>query len=341
MFGPLSLSPIDLLGLAQLLLLGFLFVYALGVASIAWSLTHPPRRRAGWAVARGLASDPGELDHARYGLTPRPFRNAPITHAGATYPTWEIDGDAPTGPTAILTHGWNDGKVNALARLEPFIKHCSMVIAWDTPGHGDAPGHSNLGRTEATLLDALIARTTGPVVLMGWSMGAGISLASAARSDRVIGLVCEAPYSLPQTPASKVLAARGMPGLGMLQVALTVLGGRNWQRPAGPFDRTLLAQRLAHRVPVLVLHGSDDPVCPADDALAIAHASGGQIIEIPNARHNDLWTTPTSRPLAVLGVDAFLARVAAGGLVHRSHADLERRDDLVPTSRQQADAQDQ
>lgn len=320
-FGRPDLGMPNFLGLAVLLLIGLAVAYAAGVISILWTLTHPPRRSAGWAIARGFPTDPSELDRARFGLDARAFRTSAVEVRGVRCPVWEIDGDAPDGPVAFLTHGWNDGKVNALARLEPFIKTCRLVIAWDLPGHGDAGGRCALGRWESQLLDALVAMHARPddaIVFMGWSMGAGVSLESAARlkaSGRNIRIVCEAPYRLPQSPAGRVLTARGMPGLGMLRVALTLLGGGAWQQAGGPFDRAAWAAKLAGapRAPLLVIHGSDDPVCTPEDAAAIAQAGGGSITTIPGARHNDLWTDPRHRAACVEAVTASLAPTSPAG----------------------------
>jgi pimeloyl-ACP methyl ester carboxylesterase len=326
----MDLSTPHVTGLAMLLALGLAVAWVAGVVAVWWTLTRPSRRTAAWAVSRGLASDPGEMDMARYGTGARAWTTWELRHDGARCPVWELAGDAPGGPTAILTHGWNDSKLGGLVRLEPFLACCSRVLLWDMPGHGEASGRSDLGRSEGALLDELIARTTGPVVLMGWSMGGGVSLecASGAQASRIIGVLCEAPYALPGTPARRVMRAQGLHagalgGLGLVGAALTLIGGRAWQSPGGPFDRTRWTTRV--RCPLMIVHGTDDPVSPLADGRAIATAADRAgvrtlLLELEGGRHNDLWITPALRARLTVQVRAWLEGLAATAAGSRATA---------------------
>lgn len=293
-----NFADTDWLGLAALLAFGFVIAWTAGVLYARYALTHPPRRTYGTAVSRNQPGTPMELDAARFGAGPRPFTEWSLKQESGpgSLPVWDIPGDNPTGPTVILTHGWGDGRIGALLRLEPFITRASRILLWDLPGHGDAPreaGPCRLGRVEVADLLALIEKTDGPVVLFGWSLGAGLSII-AGRHPRVTAVATEAPYTLPQIPASRVMTARGLPGMGMLRVALTTIGGTAWQRAGGPFDRAAHAARLT--VPLLVLHGDRDPVCPLEGGQAIAAACPhGKMEAITGARHNDLWINPAFR----------------------------------------------
>ncbi len=63
---------------------------------------------------------------------------------------------------------------------------CSRrVVMYDQRGHGESVGISNLGRGEEEDLLALIeCLGSGPVVVAGYSLGARVAVAAAARSDR-------------------------------------------------------------------------------------------------------------------------------------------------------------
>jgi pimeloyl-ACP methyl ester carboxylesterase len=200
--------------------------------------------------------------------------------------------------------------------------HAPEVLGLLHLGHGDAPGTSRLGTREVDDLCALIAQVTGGrteqeahvgesacsserVVLFGWSLGAGISIAAAAREPRgVVRVIAEAPYRIAITPARNVLRGMGLPRGFSTRVAFWLLGldfgvGPSWRG----FDRAALASRL--RVPLLVIHGDMDDVCPVEDARAINEAaSRGEIVEVRGAGHHSLWTTPTM-------TDQFLARALA------------------------------
>ena len=307
------IADADWLGLALLLAIGFAIAWCAGVLYARSALRNPPRRTYGTAVARNQPGAPDELDSARFGVGPRAFTEWSLERPSGRghLPVWDIPGDNPAGPTVILTHGWGDGRLGGLLRLEPFVPAASRVLLWDLPGHGDAPpgaGPCRLGCDEAADLSALIEKTDGAVVLFGWSLGAGVSIVAGGH-PRVIGVATEAPYTLPQVPASRVMSARGLPGLGMLRVALTSIGGAAWQQVGGPFDRAVHAARL--NVPVLVLHGEEDPVCPIEGGRVIAaSAPHGEAVSLPGARHNDLWINPAYRSACSSALTQWLARLA-------------------------------
>lgn len=300
----------DLLGLALLLGVGLaLYLAALSLYT-AWTLTHPPRRTYASAVARSLPGDPGELD------APRPFEARALPGPRGPIPIWDLPADHPHGPTVVMTPGWADSRLGALARLPAVLPHARRVIAWDPHGLGDAPGACTLGTREVDALLALLAAECAdePVVLFGWSMGAGVSIAAAARRPQgIAGVIAEAPYRVPATPARGVLDARHLPHRVNLPLALTGLGtcfgvGPAWRG----FDRATLAARL--RCPLLVLHGTRDIICPIEDARAIAHAAPhGRLVETPEAGHNDLWTDPRWADRQAAAVGELLAGVRAPG----------------------------
>ncbi|HEX8876423.1 MAG TPA: alpha/beta fold hydrolase [Phycisphaerales bacterium] len=274
-------------------ILGMLPVLALGLALYVGvltvfthrRLTRPPRRTYAWAVSKGLPGDPGEL------TVPRRFERFEFSREAVTLIGWNIDGDRPDGPVVVLTHGWADSKVGALRRVEAIAPFASRVIAWDLRGHGESAGASTLGLSEKddllALLETLGTDTRGdgtPIMLFGWSLGAGVSLAVAADCNRVRGVIAESPYRHPQTPARNVLSARSMPWRLNLPLALRLIGpGRAWRG----FDRREVASRL--RVPLLVIHGEQDMVSPIEDGRAIAEAGGGTMLALA-AGHNDVWT---------------------------------------------------
>lgn len=261
-------------------------------------LTRPPRRTYAWAVAKGLPGDPGEL------AKPRRFERFEFSRDGTTLVGWSIDGDAPRGPVVVLTHGWADSKVGGLGRVEAVLPLASRVVAWDLRGHGESGGTSTLGLQEKDDLLALIGTLEEgtPIVLFGWSLGAGVSIAAAAESERVAGVIAESPYRLAETPASNVLNARSMPWRVNLPLALRLVGSTAGWRG---FDRAEVAERL--RVPLLVLHGEADLVSPMEDGRAIAAAGRGEFVPL-KAGHNDVWSGE-SRRSAEDAVRAFLGCV--------------------------------
>lgn len=287
---------ITLLALAGLIYLGVL------VALLAWGLTHPPRRTYSSAVARGVPGSPDEL-------TP-PLHCEEWTFASRdrTLPAWDARGLNAAGPTIIFTHGWGDSRLGALPRMHALAPLASRLIAWDLPGHGEAPGICRLGRYEAADLKALLDRVSGPVVLLGWSLGAGLCIEVAADNPRILAVIAEAPYRLQDASARNVLRGARLPSGQTLDLALLLLGMKGGWRIRS--DRAAIASRVS--CPMLVLHGTEDEVCPLDDARAIAAAAPrATLVEIEGGDHNRLWTEPTWARQSSQAVCAFLASLVA------------------------------
>ncbi len=300
-------------GLLELLAVGYALFWSALVVYSARALTHPHRKTYAYAVARGRAGDPSELPGAGRAYTTWTFKSG-----GYTFSVWDIPGDAGAGgPMVIMSHGWADSRLGALVRVPCLIAGASRVIVWDSRGHGDAPGVCRLGTAEVEDLLALIETIAGrgessPLVLYGWSLGAGVSIAGAARSGAVSGVIAEAPYRLALTPARNVLRGFRLPYRLNLRPAFWILGvafgvGPGWRS----FDRAPHAAQLA--CPLLVIHGEDDAVCPVVDAREIAAAAGeSELLVVPGAGHNNLWTEPGNAARCGAAAAAFLARVGAG-----------------------------
>jgi len=304
--------PDTIAGLLVLLAAGgALFALALFVWTVRM-LTHPPRRGFGWAVAHNRPSNPGELEGEPPAFTEWTFKSL-----GIDLPVWDIAGSNPAGPCVILTPGWGQGRVGCLDRVSGVLGAASRVLVWDTPATGEAKGRCTLGAHEATMLADLIdrAQSERPIVLMGASMGAGVSIQVAAgRSGiadvRIAGVLAEAPYRVPFTPAKGVLTAANLPWALSLRPALAWVGIRSGAGPKwASFDRADHAANL--RCPLLVLHGSDDNVCPIEDGQAIAQAaSSGAIIEFEGGDHHSLWREPAWRAQCIEASEAFLVKCA-------------------------------
>jgi len=295
-----------MLGLIWLLLMGLVIAWAAATLYAAWVLTHPPRRTYASAVSRGRPGDPSELD------PPRPFETWKFRALGREFDAWDITGDDPAGPLVILSHGWGDSRLGGLVRLSAIAPLASRLILWDMPPQGSAGGACRLGTREHLYLRALIDTLDPsdlPLVLYGWSLGAGVSIVEAAGDSRVGGVMAEAPYRFAITPARNVLHLQRLPHRLNLSPAFWALGallgvGLGWRG----FDRADHAARLV--CPLLVIHGENDPICPPEDGRAIAQAAqDAEFVPIPGGSHNDLWTNPELAEHAATSVRTFLTRL--------------------------------
>ncbi|MDX2146635.1 MAG: alpha/beta hydrolase [Planctomycetota bacterium] len=310
------------MGLAIALISGLFVAIALASFASFWVLLHPPRRTTAWAVSRSLPSDPRELPR------PRAFERWTFRSRGFELPVWDVVGDDPNGPVIVLTHGWGDSRFTMLARIDAFATLASRVIAWDMPGHGEAPGSCTLGWREAEDLIALLRHLDADdVVLFGYSLGAGVSIVAGAQRDGKFrplrGVVAEAPYRVAITPARNVHRLANYPQALNLPIAMALAGlrvgaglgllerasrGHDGQRR---FDRAMWASRL--NVPLLVVHGERDAVCPVEDGRQIAGAAArGELALVAGAGHLDMWTQDDTRARAMEAVARFLALTRPG-----------------------------
>jgi pimeloyl-ACP methyl ester carboxylesterase len=152
------------------------------------------------------------------------------------------------------------------------------------------------------LADRLLARLgPGPVVLVGHSQSCQV-VAAAAADPRVAGVVLLGPTTDPRLRSLPVLVWRWLGTAVREPVAQVPLVLAQWWhtgpramrrlwRLAGPdrIDRRLAATT----VPVTVVRGTRDRLCPHDWAAALAAvAPGGRLVEVPGAAHMTVLTHP-------------------------------------------------
>ncbi|MGY1750853.1 alpha/beta fold hydrolase [Modestobacter sp. SYSU DS0511] len=177
-----------------------------------------------------------------------------------------------------------------------------------------------LGRREtvppAPVLTAQLAEQlpAGRVVLVGHSQSCAVVIALAEQDPRVAGALLLGPTPDPRTRRLRVLAARWV---------RTAVHEPWWQVPllllqwltTGPVRMTAVwratsGERLDDRlrrvpVPVVVLRGDADALCPHDWAELLAGAAPhGRLVELPGAAH----MTPHTHPDEVAAVLADLVR---------------------------------
>jgi pimeloyl-ACP methyl ester carboxylesterase len=141
-----------------------------------------------------------------------------------------------------------------------------------------------------------------PVVLVGHSQSCQVVVAAAQRDPRVVGVLLLGPTTDPRMRRPAVLAARWM---------RTAVREPWWQLPlvlaqwlrTGPRAMTALWRQLAGDpiderlrrvdVPVVVVRGDRDALCPRDWAADLAGcAPHGRLVELAGAAH----MTPQTRP---------------------------------------------
>lgn len=312
-------------GLVALFAIATVIAVTLYLLLLVRHLRHPPRRTAGWAMARKRPSDPGELE--AHGGPKVAWSEDRVKGV----PFWSIARDegtlaATATPTVILMHGWGHSRIDGLSRLEPWLSRGFRVVLPDLRGHGDADGASELGDRDVLDVLAIVdILPTSQLVLAGHSMGGVVAIrAGAMLSERTNAI--GSPRSPQESRANNAHGSTGAvlgsdapaadtttsPALvGVVAIAAyerlrvpAVADLKSRGYTVGPLLHPLLAilrllgvrehstraaaARLA--APLLVIHGEQDLACPLNDAKTYAAAAREHRLEvIANAGHNDVW----------------------------------------------------
>lgn len=318
-------------GVLILLLVGFVCAVAFTSSMVARRLRRPPRRTYAWAVSRGVPGTPGELARplkfeewsfewrgvscpvwdvvgddsngltivftpgwgdSRIGALVRAARLAKFARRMIL---WDPPGLGETDARVK----WNMGTDDHAALRELVRRACGAeervaLYGWSAGAGasivaGEGGGESGEKGTRHWALGTSEEERDHRAQSAEQQIGMGAN--GCADGPRVVCVIAEAPYRLPWTPAVNVLRLAGMPTF-VVPLVFAALGlrlgvGARWRG----FDRAPHAAGL--RVPLLVLHGDADEVCPVEDGRAIgAAAPVGRVVEIRGAGHNDLWTDP-------------------------------------------------
>ncbi|MBL4810326.1 MAG: alpha/beta fold hydrolase [Phycisphaerales bacterium] len=296
------------LGLLQLLTTGALAFWIILTLYTAYSLLHPPKRTYAYALWRNLPGDPSELD------TPLDYEQFNFKSNRQTLMAWKIKALNPspqTAPRLLLIHGWGSSSIGALQRIPHLQNLASEIITLDLPGHGESTGTAQMGTTEHQDLHNLLnTLDPKPTIIFGWSMGAGIALRLAkdhAKDHNIKAIIAESPYIHAITPARNVIHLRGLPTYFNLKPAIWIIGLLKGVSPKWHgFARDQLATDL--NLPLLIIHGSNDPVSPIADSKTITAASPNTtLLQIDQAGHNNIWTTPNFTAQATTAIKSFIA----------------------------------
>jgi pimeloyl-ACP methyl ester carboxylesterase len=256
-----------LIGLASLaLLVGFIARQAPSWG--AGALLHPLRRRV-------------------HQHPPANCEDAVFAGSGVTLKGWR--GSTPWHEkrgTIICLHGVADNRASSAGVIERFTGKGFDVIAYDSRAHGESGGEfCTYGYFEKEdLRRVLDAIGTGPIVLIGSSLGAAVALQAAVDDPRVAAVVAAEVFCDLRT-----IVRDRMPSFvaeGMIRKALSLAGQR------GGFDVDSVSPMIAARrvnAPVLLIHGAKDIDTRPEHSRRVFAALAGpkRLILLENARHNE------------------------------------------------------
>ncbi|MEM6507042.1 MAG: alpha/beta hydrolase [Planctomycetota bacterium] len=271
-------------GLLLLFLTAYTLIALIGSAVIVQMIVRPRRKTYATAIARDLPTDPGELglvgEEATFNLP-----------GGFNSPGWIIKGKAPAGPTVLVLHGHRDFVYGAMRFVPALAPYAAHIVLFDWPAHGGCTAPwMTCGKREP---DDVLAVLNGlpedvserPIVLFGYSLGGQIAIKTAGlHPDRFAGVVVDGAYRRWDTPIRmrlKIHRVPAFPFVHIVGVVFWLLGLIH------DFDRARYAAQYPK--PMLLIHGSDDRVCPIEEGRELADAAPqSEFVHIEGGRHNQL-----------------------------------------------------
>ncbi len=225
------------------------------------------------------------------------------------------------GPTIVFLPGFrSDMSGDKATSLAAFAAERGLgMLRFDYAGHGASGGVFTEGTIGEWASDALVAidrLTTGPLILVGSSMGGWIALLTAlARRERVVGLVGIA--AAPDFTQRLMWDAMAPPERETLRRDGVLMVPSAYGEPT-PITMKLIEDGAHHHVltgridldcPIRLLHGQADPDVPWELALTIAQQAVSQDVQVVLVKDGD---HRLSRP-----ADLALLRHVVGVLVGR------------------------
>jgi pimeloyl-ACP methyl ester carboxylesterase len=234
--------------------------------------------------------------------------------------------------TVVLIHGLNRSRIEMVKKTSFLNQKGWNALLFDLRHHGKSGGTvSSFGHYEKQDVHAAVewarARSSGPVVLWGVSLGGASATLAAAEDPSVAALVCDSSYrSLRDTVDHHMTLARSwtwwmrlVPSWPVGAEVLYWIGRRGGGFDVDAVDIRAAAARLAGR-PALFVCNSGDQRMPAEIAFDLKAAAGdhARVLVVPGNSHGGAWRDGTAAYERAVG--EILDEAAAGGSVHRASA---------------------
>lgn len=209
-----------------------------------------------------------------------------IPHEGQLLPAWKWG----TGSsTVLLVHGWEGRGSQLAAFIDPLVARGLSVVAFDAPGHGDAPSGFASVVEHARAVASVGAYLGRLHAVVGHSVGGAASLFALRLGLRADRLALVAPPASPAEFAASFAKMLALPA-NVNRRMITRLERRYGVRMED-LDVRADASRLS--VPLLVVHDVGDRVVSFDDGESIAKAAPqGRLVSTHGLGHQRVLRAP-------------------------------------------------
>jgi uncharacterized protein len=215
---------------------------------------------------------------------------------GAALKGWKVRAREPNGDWIVVLHGVSDNRTGNIGHAEFLLRNRYSVVMMDSRAHGKSGGSmATYGWLErhdtVAVVDALTAtENVRHVGALGVSMGAAISLQSAAIDPRIVAVVAEDPFADLREVTYDYGGLHLTPMLGKTLfrpasiVAIREMGSVGGFSPDDVSPEKAVASRA---FAVLILCGTQDYVIPCRHAERVYNAAIGpkELWEVPGASH--------------------------------------------------------
>jgi pimeloyl-ACP methyl ester carboxylesterase len=238
-----------------------------------------------------------------------PWREVQIQAPSGPRSAYLFESPTPTTRWAIHVHGIHSSRTSALRSVPATLSAglTSLVVSYRGDVEDSKAPPATLGQQEAHDVDAAIQYALDhgakDVVLVGWSMGATISLILAATSpqrSRIVGLIFIGPALDWRAIIGAAARRSGIPGFltPLFPAALTVPGLAQAAGLRVPLRAAYFRPSLSGTLaPVLILHSAGDTDAPieASEDLARAHHSQVTLERFEPVPHGMEWNSDPAR----------------------------------------------
>jgi uncharacterized protein len=216
---------------------------------------------------------------------PRGCRDATFQGAGVNLTGWQCPAPGARRGTLVYLHGIADNRTSGAGVIERFGKRGFDGVAYDSRAHGESGGEAcTYGFFEKQdLRRVLDTVASGPIVLLGTSLGAAVALQQAAEDTRVSAVVAVETFSDLRTVATE--RAPFFFTTGVVARAFQLA------EQQGHFRIDLVSPLVAAAgitVPVLLVHGEADVETSPEHSRRVFAALKGpkRLVVVPGAPHN-------------------------------------------------------
>ena len=192
---------------------------------------------------------------------------------------WTMSDDARQ-PWIILCHGLGTNRADLLEVAHMLIRAHYNVLAFDFRAHGESDGWStSFGWQEQRDLEGALAFlgqqpevADQPYGLYGVSMGGSVALMVASRDERLAAVAVDSAYA--DLEASLAHHLRLLYHLPKIPFLLFLNAAYRLRFGAWPTHMSPIRQisQISPR-PLFIIHGSEDPRTPVQDAQRLAEAA--------------------------------------------------------------------